>query len=240
VSARRILLPGLTLPTDDYTALGALLPGHTVILDTLTTPVTGTPADLRRGLTVPEAPYELVGHSVGALAALEWAAQYPGEVSRVVLLDPADPFGTPVPARLGGVLGRLLVAVVIALARSRVLARVLGRWGRRTVLGAYGVVVDPLSPARIDELFGTRAGLAAVARQVVGVPSQVNRVRALLGAGLTVPRVVVMGSSDGALADGLAIARLAARLGVPVVPVPGGHLFPMTHPSTTAAAITEP
>jgi pimeloyl-ACP methyl ester carboxylesterase len=237
VSARRVLLPGLTLPPDDYAALAALLPGETVVLDTLATPVTGTTAGLRAALAVPAAPYELVGHSIGALAALEWAAQHPDEITRVVLLDPSDPFGSPVPVFLGGMPGRALVGVVTTLARSRRAALALGRWARRTVLGGYGVDVDPLSPARVDELFGTRAGQAALVAQVVGVPAQVARVRALLEAGLAVPRLLVVGSADGAPADGAATAGLAARLGTTVVSVPGGHLFPMTHPVTTAAAI---
>jgi len=231
-----MLLPGLTLPVDDYADLVAVLPGETVVLDTLVVPVTGETAKLRAYM-VPAPPYELVGHSVGALAALEWAAAHPGEVSRVVLLDPSDPFGAPVPVALGGASGRLLVAVVGALSRSRRIARALGRWGRRNVLNSYGVVDDPLPPSRLDELFATPQGLAAVAEQVVGVPAQVRRVRALLEAGFRPPDVVVIGSSDGSTADNAATAALAGRLGTTVVVVPGAHLFPMTHPATTAAAM---
>lgn len=236
MSERRLLLPGLTLPVEDYAALVAALPGDTVVHDTLIVPVTGAPAQLR-AFMVPVAPYELVGHSVGALAALEWAAAHPAEVSRVVLLDPSDPYGAPVPQALGGSSGRLLVGVVGALSRSRRIARSLGRWCRRNVLNTYGVVDDPLPLARVDALFGTPTGLAAVAAQLVGVPAQVGRVRALLDAGFAPPNVLVVGSSEGVTADSAATARLAERLGTTVVVVPGAHLFPMTHPTTTAAAI---
>lgn len=236
MTVRRVLLPGITLPTDDYAALVAALPGETVVLDTLVTPVTGTTAELRAGLALPVAPYELVGHSVGALAALEWAAAHPGEVSRLVLLDPSDPFGAPVPAALGGVLGRVVVATVGVLARSPRVARSLGRRGRRTVLGTYGVAVDPLSTTRVDALFGTRTGLVTAVAQVVRIPAQVTRVRALLDAGFTPPQVVVLASRDGGL-DHTATGRLADRLGAAVVGVPGGHLCAMTHPGSTAAAM---
>ena len=236
MTVRRVLLPGITLPPDDYAALVAALPGETVVLDTLASPVTGTTAELRAGLALPAAPYELVGHSVGALAALEWAAEYPHEVSRIVLLDPSDPYGAPVPAALGGVAGRVIVAVVGLLARSRGLARRLGRLGRRTMLGGYGVVDDPLPPARIDALFGTRAGLVTAVTQVVRIPAQVARVRRLLDAGFTPPRVSVLASEDGGL-DHAPTRRLAASLGATVAGVPGGHLCPMTHPGSTAAAL---
>jgi len=233
---RRVLLPGLTLPVDDYAGLVDALDGDTVVLNTLVVPVTGVTARLR-SFMVPQPPYELVGHSVGALAALEWAAAHPDEVTRVVLLDPSDPYGAPVPTALGGSSGRLLTALVRAMCRSRRITRALGRWGRRTVLNTYGVVDDPLPLSRVDALFGTREALAAVVAQVVGVPAQVARVRALLDAGFTPPDVVVIGSSEGATADSEATARLAERLGTTVVVVPGAHLFPMTHPTSTAAAL---
>ena len=83
-----------------------------------------------------------------------------------------------------------------------------------------------------------RSALAAIATQVVGVPAQVARARVLLEGGLVVPTLSVIGSRDGAMADHVAVAALAVRLGATVTSVPGGHLFPMTHPTTTATAIT--
>jgi len=241
MSTRRILFPGLTLPVDDYRAFVAALPGETEVLDTLVTPVTGAAARLRAGLVVPEEPYEVVGHSVGAFAALEWAAAHPLAVSRIVLLEPSDPWGTPVPVALGGGAGRALVAVVSLVARSGLVARVLGRRGRATLLGMYGVRHDPMPRSRIDELLGTRAGLVSAVRQVVAVPSQVERARMLLDGGFEIVTadVVVIVAEDGAAADTAAAAtRLSERLGAGTVVVPGGHLCPMTHPETTAAAVS--
>ena len=238
MSVRRILLPGLTLPVDDYAAFAAELAGQTVVLDTLAVPVTGSPAELRAGVALPGPPYELIGHSVGALAALEWAAEHPREVSRLVLLDPSDPWGTPVPSALGGLLGRVLTGLVGLISLSPPAARALGRWGRRTVLGMYGVTDDPLPRDRVDELFGTRTALRSTARQVAGVPALIDRVQTLLDSGFTTPNDVVLSSLDGAPADGVATSRLADFLGVEVILVPGTHLFPMTHPESTAAALT--
>ena len=239
MTIRRVLLPGVPIPADDYLALVAALPGSTVVLDTLSTPVTRATTELRAALSLPDrVPYELVGHSIGALAALEWAALHPLAVSRVVLLDPADPWGAPVPAALGGAAGTVLSGSVSLLARSRLAARTLGRWGRRTVLRSYGVSADHLSPGRVDELFGTRAGLMAITEQVTGVPTQVARVRALLERGFRPPDIVVIGASAGQPGDRAATERLAAHLGTRVIPVPGAHLFPMTHPEATAAAMS--
>jgi lipase len=237
VTVRRVLLPGLTIPPDDYEELVALLPGQTVVLNTLVTPVTGTTIELRSAMTVPHEPYELVGHSIGALAALEWAAQSPAAVSRLVLLDPTDAYGTPVPVALGGTPGRVLVGVIGRLSRSRRIARTIGRWGRRTVLGMYGITTDPLPTTRIDELFGTRDGVAAAVVQVVGTPALVLRARALLDSAPMLPPIVIVTSQGGAASDHEATAMLAAMLGAELVDSPGGHLFPMTHPSETANLI---
>lgn len=233
----RVLLPGLTLPVDDYARLVALLPGPTVVFDTLASPITATTDEIRATLDLPDGRHELIGHSVGALAALEWAARYPESVSRVVLLDPTDPYGEQVPAWMGGRAGRCIVAVVGALARSRRIARALGRRGRRSVLGLYGVVGDPLSPTRVDELFGTREALAVVAAQVTGMPAQVARVRALVDSGFTPPTILVIAAREGESADRRVIAELAARLATTVVETPGQHLFPMTHPEATATLL---
>lgn len=240
MTARRVLLPGMPLPVDDYAGLVSALPGDTVVLDTFAVPVTGTTDQLRAGITVPDEPYELVGHSLGALAALEWVSRDPLAVSRLVLLDPSDPWGEPVPAWLGRRRSRLLASVVGLVAREPRLAGMLGRWGRRTVLGMYGVAVDPLPRERVDALFGSRAGLDSVVRQIVAVPALIARVRALLDSGFGAADVVVLVSRDGVESDRSASARLAERLGARVVTVPGTHLFPMTHPESTAAAMATP
>ena len=237
MTTRRVLLPGMPLPVDDYLGLVASLPGDTVVLDTLVVPVTGTTAELRAGVDLPEEPYELVGHSIGALAALEWAAHHPLEVSRIVLLDPSDPWGTPVPAALGGRAGRVVVSLVRFLASQPRIALALGRWGRRTVLSMYGVSEDPMPRERVDAVFGTRDSLASVARQIASVPAQVERVRALLDAGFEPPDVVMLIARDGNPPDREASVRLAERLGARVIAVPGTHLFPMTHPGTTTDAM---
>lgn len=242
MTARRVLLPGMPIPVDDYAGLTAALPGDTVVLDTLVVPVTGTTAELQAGLQMPREPYELVGHSIGALAALEWAARHPRAISRLVLLDPSDPWGQPVPAALAGPPGRLLAGIVGLLSRQPRIARALGRWGRKSVLHMYGVTNDPLSQHRIDALFGTRPTLTTIVRQIAGVPVLVSRVRALLD-GATAEtfgqvEIIVLVARDGTVADSTASSRLAEQLGARVITVPGTHLFPMTHPASTGSAFT--
>ncbi len=232
----RLLLPGLCLSQDDYAALAATLPGETRILNTLTTPVTSAPEDLRAALAAGPGPHELIGHSIGGLSAVRWAAQWPEEIDNLILLDPSDPWSEPVPRWLGGRGGRLLTGIVGWLSSSRRLAVRLGRRGRRALLGMYGVTEDPLSSDRIDELFCRRTALLAVAEQLTGVPGVVAAVRALDEDAVSAIRVLLIfsaGESDVA-------QRLADRWRADRKEVDAGHLFPITHPALTAGLIHPP
>lgn len=86
----------------DNAALVRLLPGPTRVLDTLAVPVTSAIERIRPALGAQRGHHELIGHSIGALTALRWAFAHPGQVSRVILLDPTDPRSDPVPTLLGG------------------------------------------------------------------------------------------------------------------------------------------
>lgn len=119
-----VILPGLALAPGDYIALARMLPGPVRILDSWHTAVTGevetirvaiTPENMETDSVNAEACFEhtetghdnrspsssahpqinLIGHSVGADAALEWALRYPAEIRSVVLIDPPYPHRAP-------------------------------------------------------------------------------------------------------------------------------------------------
>lgn len=237
----RILLPGLALAPDDYAALVRLLPGPMRVLDTLAVPVTSAIERIRPALGAQRGHHELIGHSIGALTALRWAFAHPGQVSRVILLDPTDPRSDPVPTLLGGIGGTALQGLVGTLGALPAPARTAGRRGRRALLGISGVTDDHLSPARIDELYGTRAALSAIARQITDVPARVRETRALLDCspGWPGPPIHVVAATGDAGSADPAIVRLAATLGADLRTIDAGHLFPLTDPSTAAALIVQ-
>ena len=94
-----IILPGLGCPPQDYAVLqqrlGAwVMDAWTVGLDASVDEVR-TYAFLEIAELFDEAasrePVRILGHSMGGLLALEWAARYPEEVAEIVLADPTPP-----------------------------------------------------------------------------------------------------------------------------------------------------
>ena len=96
-----VVLPGLLLAPSDMEPVARVVreqfPDATVrVLDSWDTAVTAPVAAIRAelGLADDQAPGSvgLVGHSVGGLAAIEWALTHPEELGAVLLLDPTTPF----------------------------------------------------------------------------------------------------------------------------------------------------
>ncbi|HWF33743.1 MAG TPA: alpha/beta fold hydrolase [Solirubrobacteraceae bacterium] len=89
-----------------------------------------------------EAPFDLVGHSLGAGIALTFAALRPRSVRRLILVAPAGIAGVPRPASY-----LLAAAAESLLAARRMLAPLSDlRWGRRVLLGfaaADGASIPP-------------------------------------------------------------------------------------------------
>jgi lipase len=235
------ILPGLTMPPEDFADLAALLPGAARVLDAYQIPLTAPAARARDWFWAQGGWDELalIGHSAGGLAALEWWLTFPGEVSRVVLLDPTDPWekvGWPLPGTLGHRGVRRLLEIVGA---SSWLARRLGRLGRRTFWRLFTHDPDRLDRATVDRVWGHPAGLVAVWDQCFDRFLQAARVRDLLAArekdGALPATPVLAVHSSQAEPYHVPLARL---LGATVADLPGDHLFPTRQPAATAALIS--
>ncbi|WP_169985942.1 alpha/beta fold hydrolase [Microbispora sp. H10836] len=222
--APTVVLPGLPVNADTWapvvTAMGdaraADLPGLGMSAGGrddwpawLTALVTGTGAR------------HLVGHSIGAAAAVEAAAAHPGAVDRLTLVAPFFLQARPAPA-----------------ARSALAARwYLGRV-RPTAL-AERLTGDPAhAPALRSSVADLRRGAAATAARLLAAAAS-PRWRASLRAGLArYPGHVhvVVGSRDPLSPEGRALVDTLPRVTVTVVP-DAGHHPQLTHPEEVAEAV---
>jgi lipase len=231
-----IILPGMTMPPEDYLALTAHLPGDVRVLDAYQVAVTAPAADVRAWFRA-QGPWDkvrLVGHSAGGMAALEWLLEFPDEVESVALLETTDPDETPPRFLLPGRPLHRAVAGLLDVAGGRPwLARRLGRAGRKAFWGLFTTAPDPLPTAAKDRIWGHRAGLQAVWLQVFDRYNQEARVRRLLPA---LPGVRIL-SILSPVAEPYQPA-LARRLGAVVAEIGGDHLFPQFRPAETAALLT--
>jgi pimeloyl-ACP methyl ester carboxylesterase len=166
-------------------------------------------------------PVVLAGHSLGGYVAMGWACDHPHRLGGLGLLG-----ASAVPAGPGAVV-------------YRALARVEARLG-----------VDRMSRA-MDREFAALLPqeLAAVLKEAGygfdGIPAAwaavMSRCRPRMLAEVTAPVLLVNGQFDQLRVDArrFSAAARSARW-VRVVTVPGGlHVFPLTHPHETAAALWE-
>lgn len=237
-----VVLPGLALTAEDYAPLARAIgpDGDVRVLDAWRTPVTDPADALRSALGVDGSDdVALVGHSAGGLAALEWALLHPGEVRRLVLLDPSSPFERHRPALHPGTgvtrAGRAVVgAVADVLAPS-------GPALRRVAVRAVARRPDPLARDVAAERYGGRPGWLEIADQWAASWAQAPRVRGLLDDGRRLPASArpLLVTGTRASARFLREQReLAERLDLPRVGVAKqGHLFPLTRPDEVARLV---
>lgn len=234
-----VVLPGLALVPSDYaplaTALGADgTPVH--VVDSWRVPVTGPVDDVRDAVGA-SGPVRLVGHSVGGLAALEWTLRHPGEVDRLVLLDPTSPYDADPtllhPGRAGARVAERLVEMGARVAAGS------GPRLRSLTLRGGGVTSDTLDGDEARRRLGTPEAWRFLASEWSASWAQVPRVRRMLDDGATVPAtarpVHVVGLRHAGRAFLRSQGELASRVGSHRLAVAdAGHLFPLVHPRTVA------
>jgi pimeloyl-ACP methyl ester carboxylesterase len=169
----------------------------------------------------PAVPVVLAGHSLGGYLAMAWASEHPHRLAGLALLG-----ASAVPAGAGAAL-------------YRAIARVEGRLGVDRMSRALDRQFDALLP---DEL-------AAVIKEAGygfdGIPAAwagvMGRCRPEMLAEVTCPVLLLNGQLDQLRVDARRFARAArSARWVHVVTGRGGlHVFPLTHPNETAAALWE-
>jgi pimeloyl-ACP methyl ester carboxylesterase len=169
----------------------------------------------------PGVPVVLVGHSLGGYLAMAWASAHPHRLAGLGLLG-----ASAVPAGPGA-------------AFYRALARVEGRLGVDRMSRALDRQFDWMLPAELAAVLKEAGyGFDAVPAAWAGV---MDSCRPEMLAEVTAPVLLVNGQFDQLRVDARRYAR-AARSSpwVRVVTVRRGlHVFPLTHPYETTAALWE-
>ncbi len=253
-----VVLPGLLLAPSDMEPLARVVreqfPAATVlVLDSWETAVTAPAAAIRAslGLTGAHQPASigLVGHSVGGLAAIEWALTHPEELGAVVLLDPTAPFlprRPERPAPVGATLfaERLLHASGTLLSRCGAVTR-RGPALRRRAWYDGTHRPDPMPDDEAARRYGTPEAWRLLVGQYEQSWSQAERVTELFARNaaaldrLPVRPVQLVGWGRRGQGPFLREEReLGARLGARVYGLPGeGHMFPLTRPDVVAQVL---
>lgn len=253
-----VVLPGLLLaPTDMEPVARAVRERHpdaeVLVLDSWENPVTSPVASIRAGLGLAglraRGSIGLVGHSVGGLAAIEWALSRPQEVGALVLLDPTPPFLVRRPERAAPA-GLGLVAERAVHAGGRLLSRcgavtTRGPALRRRAWFARTGRPDPLPAEEAARRYGTPEAWRLLMGQYEQSWAQAERVTRLFaerGDALDVmparPTLLVGWGRRGMGAFLREERELGERLGAAVYGLPGeGHLFPLTRPDAVAQVL---
>ncbi len=253
-----VVLPGLLLAPSDMEPVARVVreqyPDATVlVLDSWDTAVTAPVGEVRAqlGLVEAQAPGSvgLVGHSVGGLAAIEWALTHPEEVGAVLLLDPTTPFLPRRPERPAPV-GLTLLAERVVHTSGLLLSRcpAVTRWGpalRRRAWYDATHRPDPLPDDEAVRRYGTPEAWRLLTGQYEQSWAQAERVTELFArdAGalqrLAVRPVQLVGWGRRGQGAFLREEReLGARLGARVYGLRGeGHMFPLTRPDVVAQVL---
>jgi pimeloyl-ACP methyl ester carboxylesterase len=180
----------------------------------------------------------VVGHSWGALVALEWALARPQEVAALVLLSGyyfasfrkdvalAVPQATPM---LGDIFNHTIAPVMARLAAPRILRKIFAPRGVPARF-ASGFPLDlALRPAQLR---------AAARETVLLLPAALALAARRQKEKLALPVAILAGGADEIVDTVEQSARLAEELDAPLTVIPGaGHMIHYDAPDRIAAAI---
>ncbi|QOR47385.1 alpha/beta hydrolase [Trueperella pecoris] len=244
-----VILPGLALTPTDFAPLANLLPGRVKTLDAWALPLTSGARRLRAGLGADATePLNLVGHSLGGLAALEWAL-VDDAVASLTLLDPTSPHEGGGPSAGGNPAGHGKTPRSTSRSSTTTLATAtlapLGPAGRYLTMRALAGA-DRLSRVERRQRFGTAPGLGAILDQLRALPALQRRVATLLAAPDSArrlpPTLHVIARPRVELLSSEFLREqhdLAAWIGRQPIELAGwNHLFPVAHPAEVAGLIT--
>lgn len=169
----------------------------------------------------PDEPVVLAGHSLGGYLALAWAARHPHRLAGLALLG-----ASAVPAGPGAALYRALAQVEQRLGADRM---------SRTLDRQFDALLPPAFAAVLKEAGYGFDGIPAAWAGVMG------ECRPEMLAEVTAPVLLVNGQLDQLRVDAARFRRAARSAPwVRVVTVRRGlHVFPLTHPAETVAALWE-
>ena len=229
-----LILPGWGLPPSDYQKMAKLLGPDTRVLDSWKVALTANTDDIRAELGAADSPsVDLMGHSLGGLAAIEWALRYPAQVRRLVLLDPTAPDDAPsrswMKGRIRRVADGLAGATVVALWPA---AERLRRWTIRRSTGAP----DDLPRDEAHARYGTRESCRFLAGQLSESWEHAARVARMLDGGAAPCResapLLLVGAGKGGQCGFLRSQwDLGRKLHARTIMLAGqDHLFPLSRP----------
>jgi pimeloyl-ACP methyl ester carboxylesterase len=188
-------------------------------------------ADELYGAVAADAPFDLVGHSLGAALALKLATRHTRALRRLVLVAPAGI--APVPRLATRVLAH---GVEPALAvRRRAVALTDLRSGRRVLLGLAAGDAAAISPTQARLIVNasrtaTRAGAAFAAVTAADLRSDLRTLRAPLG--------LIWGAEDRTIPARTAELVRAERPDVEAVTIErAGHVVMVERPDEFTAAL---
>jgi pimeloyl-ACP methyl ester carboxylesterase len=178
-----------------------------------------------------EAPFDLVGHSLGAGIALILAAARPRSVRRLILVAPAGLAAVPRPASLliSAAAGRVLAARRLVAPLSDL------RWGRRVLLGLAAADGANIPPTQARLMIGASASAQRTAAALASI-TRVNLCPLLREA--WGPLGVIWGTQDRTIparnVDLVRYARPDARV---VLMEHTGHVAMIERPGAFVAAL---
>ena len=242
-----LILPGWGLPPKDYEKLADLLGPDTRTLDSWKVPLTADTDDIRAELGASDSQkVDLLGQSLGGLAAIEWALRRPGQVRQLVLIDPTAPDEVPshfhVEGKLRRGMDKLAGAAVEALWRVGPKIR---RWGIRQTTGSEDTL--PINEARAR--YGTRENSRRLAEPLPASWVHAARVDALLDVGAHKEQrgrrpapLLLVGAGSGKQRRFLRSQwDLGRKLHARTIMLTGqNHVFPLTRPGLVVRHIENP